>query len=85
MEFSRRGRGHLHARRRHPGASLSARAPSMAAPRRESRRFSGYGVRSSRPIDLERATNPFLRCPDPAAFIVLKRNWPTVKQRLGLK
>jgi hypothetical protein len=34
---------------------------------------------------LERATNPFLRCPDPAAFIALKRNWPTVKQRLGLK
>ena len=29
--------------------------------------------------------NPFLRCPDPASFIVLKRNWPIVKQRLGVK
>jgi hypothetical protein len=37
------------------------------------------------PIALERATNPFLRCPDVAAFIALKRDWPTVKQRLGLK
>ena len=44
-----------------------------------------YGVRPSSTIGLERATNPFLRCPDLTAFITLKRDWPTVKQRLGLK
>jgi glyoxylase-like metal-dependent hydrolase (beta-lactamase superfamily II) len=44
-----------------------------------------YGVRPSSTIGLERATNPFLRCADLAAFIALKRDWPTVKQRLGLK
>ena len=44
-----------------------------------------YGVRPSSTIGLERATNPFLRCPDLAAFIALKRDWPMVKQRLGLK
>jgi hydroxyacylglutathione hydrolase len=44
-----------------------------------------YGVRPSSTIALERATNPFLRCPDLAAFIALKRDWPAVKQRLGLK
>ena len=44
-----------------------------------------YGARPSSTIGLERATNPFLRCPDLAAFIALKRDWPTVKQRLGLR
>ena len=44
-----------------------------------------YGVRPSSTIGLERATNPFLRCPDLAAFLALKRDWPTVKQQLGLK
>ncbi len=44
-----------------------------------------YGVRPSSTIGLERATNPFLRCPDLGAFLALKRDWPTVKQRLGLK
>ena len=44
-----------------------------------------YGVRPSSTIGLERATNPFLRCPDLAAFIALKQDWPTVKQRFGLK
>jgi glyoxylase-like metal-dependent hydrolase (beta-lactamase superfamily II) len=44
-----------------------------------------YGVRPSSTIGLERATNPFLRCPDLTAFLALKREWPTVKQRLGLK
>src|SRR5580692_8152746 len=44
-----------------------------------------YGVRPSSTIGLERATNPFLRCPDLSAFIALKRDWPIVKQRLGLK
>jgi hydroxyacylglutathione hydrolase len=44
-----------------------------------------YGVRPSSTIGLERATNPFLRCPDVAAFLALKADWPAVKQRLGLK
>jgi hydroxyacylglutathione hydrolase len=44
-----------------------------------------YGTRPTSTMGLERATNPFLRCPDVAAFIALKRDWPTVKQRLGLK
>jgi hydroxyacylglutathione hydrolase len=44
-----------------------------------------YGVRPSSTIGLERATNPFLRCSDLAAFIALKRDWPAVKLRLGLK
>jgi hydroxyacylglutathione hydrolase len=44
-----------------------------------------YGVRPSSTIGLERATNPFLGCPDLTAFLALKRDWPTVKQRLGLK
>ena len=44
-----------------------------------------YGVRPSSTIVLERATNPFLRCSDLAAFITLKRDWSAVKQRLGLK
>jgi hydroxyacylglutathione hydrolase len=44
-----------------------------------------YGVRPSSTIALERATNPFLRCADAAAFLTLKRDWPLVKQQLGLK
>jgi glyoxylase-like metal-dependent hydrolase (beta-lactamase superfamily II) len=44
-----------------------------------------YGVRPSSTIALERATNPFLRCPDLAGFHALKRDWPAVKLRLGLK
>ena len=44
-----------------------------------------YGARPSSTIGLERATNPFLRCSDLAAFMAFKRDWPTVKQRLGLK
>ena len=44
-----------------------------------------YGARPSSTIGLERATNPFLQCRDVAAFIALKRDWPNVKQRLGLK
>ena len=44
-----------------------------------------YGARPSSTIGLERATNPFLRCADVAAFLALKRDWPAVKQRLGLR
>ena len=44
-----------------------------------------YGVRPSSTIGLERATNPFLRSSDLDAFLTLKREWPSVKQRLGLK
>ena len=44
-----------------------------------------YGIRPSSTIALERATNPFLRCADVIAFLDLKRDWPAVKQQLGLK
>ena len=44
-----------------------------------------YGVRPSSTIGLERATNPFLGCPDLDAFLALKHDWPAYKQRLGLK
>lgn len=44
-----------------------------------------YGARPSSTMALERASNPFLRCPDIDAFLALKRDWPNVKQRLGLK
>jgi glyoxylase-like metal-dependent hydrolase (beta-lactamase superfamily II) len=44
-----------------------------------------YGARPSSTMGLERASNPFLRCPDLQAFIDLKRAWPEVKTRLGLK
>jgi glyoxylase-like metal-dependent hydrolase (beta-lactamase superfamily II) len=44
-----------------------------------------YGARSSSTMALERATNPFLRCPDVDAFIALKRDWPATKRRLGLR
>ena len=44
-----------------------------------------YGARPSSTLALERATNPFLRCRDVDAFLALKRDWPSVKQKLGLK
>ncbi|HEY7171763.1 MAG TPA: MBL fold metallo-hydrolase [Vicinamibacterales bacterium] len=44
-----------------------------------------YGARASSTIGLERATNPFLRAPDVDAFLAVKRDWPALKQRLGLK
>src|SRR5690606_8023067 len=39
-----------------------------------------YGVRPSSTIDLERATNPFLRCRDLAEFQAMKTNWAGLKQ-----
>ena len=44
-----------------------------------------YGVRPSSTIGMERASNPFLRCHDLAAFLKLKTEWPRVKGDLGLK
>jgi glyoxylase-like metal-dependent hydrolase (beta-lactamase superfamily II) len=44
-----------------------------------------YGARPSSTIGLERKTNPFLLCADVAAFVQLKANWASYKQRLGLK
>lgn len=44
-----------------------------------------YGVRPSSTIQLEKETNPFLRCDDVEAFIRLKTEWPEYKKRLGLK
>ncbi|MGE0447098.1 MAG: MBL fold metallo-hydrolase [Vicinamibacterales bacterium] len=44
-----------------------------------------YGARPVSTMGLERATNPFLRCAEAEDFIALKRDWPSFKQRLGLK
>jgi glyoxylase-like metal-dependent hydrolase (beta-lactamase superfamily II) len=44
-----------------------------------------YGARPSSTLALERATNPFLRCANLAAFLQMKRNWPAYKKRLGLR
>lgn len=44
-----------------------------------------YGARPSSTMQLERETNPFLLCPDLAAFMKLKAEWPQVKARLGLR
>jgi glyoxylase-like metal-dependent hydrolase (beta-lactamase superfamily II) len=44
-----------------------------------------YGVRPSSTIGLERATNPFLGVADEDGFLAIKRDWPALKQRLGLK
>jgi hydroxyacylglutathione hydrolase len=44
-----------------------------------------YGVRPSSTIGLERRTNPFLLCESEQAFLDLKRDWASLKKRLGLK
>lgn len=44
-----------------------------------------YGVRPSSTMGLEKATNPFLRCEDLQAFLRLKAEWASFKQRHGLK
>ena len=44
-----------------------------------------YGVRPSSTIGLERRTNPFLTCGSLDEFLALKRDWASVKLRLGLK
>jgi glyoxylase-like metal-dependent hydrolase (beta-lactamase superfamily II) len=44
-----------------------------------------YGARPSSTMALEKASNPFLRCKDVEAFLALKRDWATVKQRYGLR
>ena len=44
-----------------------------------------YGARPSSTIGLERRTNPFLLCPDVAACLRLRTEWPGYKKRLGLK
>jgi glyoxylase-like metal-dependent hydrolase (beta-lactamase superfamily II) len=44
-----------------------------------------YGVRPSSTIALERLANPFLQCENLEAFLTLKRDWASVKQRLGLR
>ncbi len=43
-----------------------------------------YGCRPSSTLDLERATNPFLRCEDFDEFYRLKRGWADFKQEHGL-
>jgi glyoxylase-like metal-dependent hydrolase (beta-lactamase superfamily II) len=44
-----------------------------------------YGARPSSTLALERASNPFLQCADVDAFIALKREWPEVKKKYGLR
>ncbi len=44
-----------------------------------------YGARPSSTLALERQTNPFLQCPDVAAFLALKAGWAGFKARHGLK
>ena len=44
-----------------------------------------YGARPSSTLALEKEGNPFLRCATVAEFMQLKREWPAVKARLGLK
>jgi glyoxylase-like metal-dependent hydrolase (beta-lactamase superfamily II) len=44
-----------------------------------------YGARPSSTMAWERASNPFLQCPDVAAFIALKAEWPAFKARHGLR
>jgi glyoxylase-like metal-dependent hydrolase (beta-lactamase superfamily II) len=44
-----------------------------------------YGCRPSSSLSLERFTNPFLLCPNLAAFLSLKRNWSSFKADHGLK
>jgi glyoxylase-like metal-dependent hydrolase (beta-lactamase superfamily II) len=44
-----------------------------------------YGARPSSTVAWERASNPFLLCPDVESFIRLKAEWPEYKARHGLK
>ena len=44
-----------------------------------------YGARPSSTMAWERRCNPFLQCPDAAAFIRLKGEWPAFKARHGLR
>jgi glyoxylase-like metal-dependent hydrolase (beta-lactamase superfamily II) len=44
-----------------------------------------YGARPSSTLDWERESNPFLLCPDAAAFLRLKEAWPAFKVQNGLK
>jgi len=44
-----------------------------------------YGARPSSTIGLEKATNPFLLCRDVGEFLQMKKDWPEVKKRFGLR
>ena len=44
-----------------------------------------YGARPSSTVAWERASNPFLLCPDEDAFLRLKADWPRFKAQHGLK
>jgi glyoxylase-like metal-dependent hydrolase (beta-lactamase superfamily II) len=44
-----------------------------------------YGARPSTTMAWERRTNPFLLCPDLAAFQALKRDWAAFKAQHGLR
>ncbi len=44
-----------------------------------------YGVRPSSTLAMERDSNPFLQCANVDEFLQLKRDWPIVKVKRGLK
>ncbi len=44
-----------------------------------------YGARPSSTMAWERQTNPFLQCETVDQFLMLKRDWPALKKRLGLR
>ena len=44
-----------------------------------------YGARPSSTLAWEKVSNPFLRCTDVEAFLVMKREWPEFKAHHGLK
>ena len=44
-----------------------------------------YGARPSSTLALERASNPFLRCATVDEFLAVKREWPELKKRWGLR
>jgi hydroxyacylglutathione hydrolase len=44
-----------------------------------------YGVRPCSTMAMEKQTNPFLMCRDLGSFLQLKADWPSYKQRFGLK
>lgn len=44
-----------------------------------------YGCRPASTLELERACNPFLQCPDIEAFLALKAGWSAFKAGHGLR
>lgn len=60
------------------GCSTSSRAESTIWPGHD------FGCRPCSTLARETATNPFLRCDGLAAFLDLKRRWPSFEEKHGL-